>query len=168
MNSHIAILNSLFYNKITYTLLRLDGDFVNNELLAKRLRELRKLHNYTQEYIASYLNIIRQTYSHYETGRNTPSTEVLYKLATLYSIPVNDLLQLTIELNSNIYHDAPTVAPSVNELSNYLNYTTDPNNEKKLKHLNRKEKELLYYFEKLNVKDQEDILDFIRIKAKKR
>lgn len=168
MNSHIAILNSLFYNKITYTLLRLDGDFVNNELLAKRLRELRKLHNYTQEYIASYLNIIRQTYSHYETGRNTPSTEVLYKLATLYSIPVNDLLQLTIELNSNIYHDAPAVAPSVNELSNYLNYTTDPNNEKKLKHLNRKEKELLYYFEKLNVKDQEDILDFIRIKAKKR
>lgn len=141
---------------------------MNNEVLAKRLKELRKYHNYTQEYIASYLNIIRQTYSHYETGRNTPSTEVLYKLATLYSIPVSDLLQLTIELNPNIYHDAPTVPPSVNELSNYLNYTNDPTNEKKLKHLNRKEKELLYYFEKLNVKDQEDILDFIRIKAKKK
>ena len=141
---------------------------MKHDLLAKRLKELRKSHNYTQEYIASYLDIIRQTYSHYETGRNTPSSETLYKLATLYSIAVNDLLQLTIELNSNIYYEPPTPSPSVNELSNYLEYTNKPSNEKKLKYLNRKEKELLYYYEKLNTKDQEDILEFIRIKVKNR
>lgn len=161
------MLSSLFCINITYTHLRLDGDKMNDNLLAKRLRELRKCHNYTQEYIASYLNIIRQTYSHYETGRNTPSTEVLYKLATLYSIPVNDLMQLTIEISPNIYYEPPATPNSVNELSNYLSYTNDPENEKKLKHLNRREKELLYYFEKINLRDQEDILDFIRIKAKK-
>lgn len=141
---------------------------MNNELLSKRLKELRKANNFTQEYIASYLDIIRQTYSHYETGRNTPSTETLYKLATLYSIPVDDLLQLTIELNPTIYYEAPQATSSVNELAHYLDYTNNPQNEKKLKHLNRKEKELLYYYQKLSMRDQEDILDFIKIKAKKK
>ena len=140
---------------------------MNHGQLSKRLKELRKSHNYTQEFVASYLNIIRQTYSHYETGRNTPSSDTLYKLATLYSVPVNDLMQLTIDINSNIYSDSPTPSPYVNELSNYLDYTNNPLNIKKLKHLNRKEKELLYYFEKLIAKDQEDILEFIRIKARK-
>lgn len=140
---------------------------MNNDQLSKRLKELRKSHNYTQEYIASYLDIIRQTYSHYETGRNTPSTETIYKLATLYSIPVNDLLQLTIEMNPNIYSNSPVSSPSVNELSNYLDYTNNPANEKKFKHLNRKEKELLYFFQKLSMRDQEDILEFIRIKSRK-
>lgn len=136
-------------------------------MLAKRLRELRKLHNYTQEYVASYLDVIRQTYSHYETGRNTPSTDSLYKLATLYSIPVDDLLQLTLTINTSIYSEKPTTLNYVNELSSFLDYINNPLNLKKLKLLNRKEKELLFYYEKLSVKDQDDILDFIRIKSKK-
>lgn len=37
--------------------------------LEKYLKELRKSYNYSQEYVASQLNITRQTYSHYETGR---------------------------------------------------------------------------------------------------
>lgn len=140
---------------------------MNNDLLAKRLRELRKLHNYTQEYVASYLDIIRQTYSHYETGRIIPGTDSLYKLASLYIIPVEDLLQLTIADNKNVYSAKTSPINYVNELSHLLDYMNNPTNIKKFKYLNRKEKELLYYFENISIKDQEDILDFIRIKSKK-
>lgn len=141
---------------------------MKNTILAKRLKELRKAHNYTQEYVASYLDIARQSYSHYETGRNIPSTEALYKLATFYSIRAEDLLQLTMEEKLNNYYETPIISTTVNELSLFLDYINDSYNEKKFKNLNSKEKELLYYFEKLNMKDQEDILDFIRIKAKKK
>ena len=69
--------------------------------LAKRLRELRKVNNYTQDYVASALGVIRQTYSHYETGKRTPNSEMLYKLAGLYDISVDDLLHLSIDLDLN-------------------------------------------------------------------
>lgn len=134
-------------------------------ILAKRLKELRKAHNYTQEYIASYLDIARQSYSHYETSRNIPNTESIYKLATLYSIRPEDLLQLTFGETLNNYN---VNTESDDELSLFLDYINDTANEKKLRNLNRREKELLYYYEKLDMKDQEDILDFIRIKCRKK
>ena len=47
---------------------------MNNRLIAAKLKELRKLHNYTQDYVASALVIVRQSYSHYETGKRTPNS----------------------------------------------------------------------------------------------
>ena len=41
--------------------------------LATKLKELRKAHSYTQDYVAETLGIVRQTYSHYETGKRTRS-----------------------------------------------------------------------------------------------
>jgi transcriptional regulator with XRE-family HTH domain len=141
---------------------------MKNELLAKRLKDLRKASNYTQEYVASYLNIGRQAYSHYETGRNTPGSETLYSIATLYSIPYQSLLELLVSGNRSYSYETPPVQNSlVNDLSDFLDYMNRPMNEKKLKLLSVKEKELLYYFEKLSLKDQGDILDFIKIKANK-
>lgn len=45
---------------------------MTNTSLGSYLKLLRKKHNYSQEFFASKLNIIRQTYSHYETGRIQP------------------------------------------------------------------------------------------------
>lgn len=141
---------------------------MKNELLAKRLKDLRKASNYTQEYVASYLNIGRQAYSHYETGRNTPGSETLYSIAILYSIPYQSLLELLVSGNHSYSYETPPVQNSlVNDLSDFLDYMNHPMNEKKLKLLSVKEKELLYYFEKLSIKDQGDILDFIKIKVNK-
>ena len=44
---------------------------MKNQLLPAKLKELRKAHGYTQDYVASALEIVRQTYSHYETGQRT-------------------------------------------------------------------------------------------------
>ena len=99
-------------------------------LLSQRLKELRKLHNYTQDYVASMLGVVRQTYSHYETGKRTPNSETLYKLAGLYDVPIDDFMHLTIELDKNIYYDAPAPSSSSIELTDFLEYFNNPNNKK--------------------------------------
>lgn len=139
---------------------------MNNIQLSKRLKELRKSFDFTQEFVASYLNIGRQAYSHYETGRNTPTTETLYQLASLYHIPVNELLNMLSTKSGIFYTSSDTSNLSSIMLSDFLDYLAKPENEKKLKLLSRKEKELLFCFEKISTKDQDDILEFLRIKAK--
>ena len=56
---------------------------MKNKLLPQKLKELRKVNNYTQDYVAEVLGVVRQTYSHYETGKRTPDAEAFYKLAGL-------------------------------------------------------------------------------------
>ena len=56
------------------------------------LRQLRKDHGYSQEYVAEKLHIVRSTYSHYETGRITPSVNSLVNLARLYAVPFGIML----------------------------------------------------------------------------
>ena len=119
-------------------------------LLSQRLKELRKLHNYTQDYVASALGVVRQTYSHYETGKRMPNSETLYKLAGLYNVPIDDFMHLTIELDKNIYYDAPAPSSSSIELTEFLEYFNNPNNKKKYQYNTNLEKELLYYFEKIS------------------
>lgn len=103
---------------------------MKNKLLSAKLKELRKFNNYNQDYVASTLGITRQTYSHYETGKRTPSSTVLYKLAGLYNISIDDFLQLTIEIDRNI---------------------------KKYQYNAPLKKELLYYFEKLSDEDKKEM-----------
>lgn len=41
---------------------------MKGKLLPQKLKELRQVNNYTQDYVAAVLGVVRQTYSHYETG----------------------------------------------------------------------------------------------------
>lgn len=68
----------------------------------KYLKELRKSCNYSQEFVASHLNITRQTYSHYETGRIIPPVNSLYNLAKLYGVPVESFLELVVTYSINM------------------------------------------------------------------
>lgn len=140
---------------------------MTNTLLPAKLKELRKVNNYTQDYVASFLGIARQTYSHYETGKRNPTSSVLFKLAGLYDISVDDLMQLTLELDPNIYYDAPAPTQSSIELEAFLNYFNNPTNQKKFQNFNKLEKELLYYFEKISDSDKREIIEFTKIKANK-
>ncbi|MCR5672593.1 MAG: helix-turn-helix domain-containing protein [Lachnospiraceae bacterium] len=47
---------------------------------------------------------MRQTYANYETGLRKPSYEVLFKLSGLYDISMDDLSQLSIELDRDTSH----------------------------------------------------------------
>ncbi len=141
---------------------------MQNNLLAKRLKELRKAHGYTQDYVAEFLGLVRQTYSHYETGKRSPNPEILFKLAGLYSISVDDLMQLTITLDRNIYYDAPAPTQSSKDLEEFLNFLNNPKNEKKYKLFSNLEKELLFYFEQLSEADKLEIIEIEKIKTRKK
>lgn len=136
-------------------------------LLPEKLKELRKVHGYTQDYVAAALGVVRQTYSHYESGRRKPSPDTLYKLAGLYNVSVDDLMQLTVELDRNVYYDAPAPTQSSEDLAGFLEYFNNPNNKKKYQLFNNIEKELLYYFEKISEDDKKEIIEFTKIKAHK-
>ena len=138
-----------------------------NPVLANKLIELRKTYGYTQDDVAVGLEISRQTYSHYETGKRSPSPEMLFKLAGIYNISVDDLMQLTIKLDRNIYYDAPAPTPSSETLAEFLEYFNNPSNQKKYQHCTTLEKEVLFYFEKLSEADKKEIIEFTKIKARK-
>lgn len=140
---------------------------VKNELLPQKLKELRKAHNYTQDYVAEVLGVVRQTYSHYETGKRTPDAESLYKLAGLYNISIDDLMHLTIEIDRDISYDAPAPTQTSIDLADFLKFFNDPANKKKYMFHTNLEKELLFYFDKISEEDKKEIIEFTKIKARK-
>ncbi len=138
-----------------------------NKTLADKLKELRKFHNYNQEDIAAVIGVIRQTYSHYETGKRTPSGDILCKLARFYNITMDELIADTIELDPDLYFTSPVPAQKADEFGEYLSYFNTDTNKKKFQFHTVLEKELLYYFEKLSEADKKEIIEFTKIKARK-
>ena len=136
--------------------------------LSERLKQLRIAHSYTQEYVASFLGVIRQTYSHYETGRCKPTSDTLYKLAGLYNISVEDLMHLSVDLDKDIYYDAPAPSGSSEELKGYLSFFNEEFNRKKYRFFTDTEKELLYYFSLIGEADKREIIEITKLKARLR
>lgn len=151
-----------------YTSFTKGGDYLANSLLSKRLKELRKVYNYTQDYVADVIGTTRQTYSHYETGRRKPSSETLYKLSGLYNISVDDLLHLSMDFDRSVYYEAPRPSQSSDFLSEYLNFFSDPKNQKKYQYHSNLEKELLFYFQKISDTDKKELIEICKIKASKK
>lgn len=135
-----------------------------NRNLSEYLKELRSVHEYSQAYVAEKLNISRQTYSHYETGRITPPPESLYALARLYHVSVDMLLSDRTEPS---YKTTKTDTPMMSDaelLPNYLDYVSRPDNKKRLSSLTPYEKRVLFYYSLLDERDQDDILSFMEVK----
>ncbi len=60
-----------------------------------RIRDLREDHDYTQQYVASKLNIQQNTYSQYETGKRQLPIDILIQLADLYQTSTDYILRRT-------------------------------------------------------------------------
>lgn len=144
------------------------GYFVMNKLtLEQYLKELRKSCGYSQEFVASHLNITRQTYSHYETGRITPPVNSLYNLAKLYGVPVENFLDLVVTYTINMDFALKQQTGNMennDDLNLFLEFTGTPAMKKKFKFLDRRERLLLFYYLQLERRDQDDILDFLKVK----
>lgn len=140
--------------------------------LPQYLKELRKSHGYQQEFVASHLNITRQTYSHYETGRITPPVNSLYNLAALYGIPVESFMEFLVTYNINSDFARKPVSPLLQEpasnLNKFMSYIEQPEHSKKFKALDHNEKLLLYYYQQLDQRDREDMLTFLKVKYENR
>lgn len=117
---------------------------MNSNKLGTYLQSLRKQNNYTQAFVAQKIGVIRQTYSHYETGRVCPSIAVLCQLADFYEIPVESLLE------------AANVSQQEEHQKNESLYQLSP-----------KEQELICYHRQLDERGQEDIMALLAMLAKK-
>lgn len=60
-------------------------------MYGKKLRELRKLENWTQEEVAKKLGVSKQTYSHYENETRRPSLDTIKELAAVYQVNIDDI-----------------------------------------------------------------------------
>ena len=66
----------------------------NLKEVGKRLRILRKRHNFTQEQIAEKLNTSQSAYAHYESGMYLITTYFLYALLKIYKdVSANDIFK---------------------------------------------------------------------------
>ena len=63
--------------------------------LGKKLKELRKSENLTQEQLAKNLNISRVNYTRYETDAVRPDFETIIKIADFYNVSIDYLLDRT-------------------------------------------------------------------------
>lgn len=62
---------------------------MSEKKLPQKLKELRKVNNYTQDYVAAVLGIVRQTYSHYETGRRMPKHYTNWRVYTTFRLTIS-------------------------------------------------------------------------------
>ncbi len=60
-----------------------------------RLRDLREDHDYSQQFVADYLNMKQPQYNRYERGLRDVPTDVLIRLAHLYKTSTDYILGLT-------------------------------------------------------------------------
>ena len=63
----------------------------------RRLKDLREDNDFTQVYVANYLNMQRSVYRRYESGEREIPTWAVIKLAALYKCTTDYLLGLTDE-----------------------------------------------------------------------
>lgn len=62
--------------------------------LDDQLRTIRNTCNLTQQQVADELHIDRSTYAYYETGKTTPSIFTLMKLAVLFQVSIDYILDI--------------------------------------------------------------------------
>lgn len=67
----------------------------------KRIRNLREDRDLSQTKLARYLGMSQTGYSKYETGENDIPTTILIKLANLYNVSIDYLLDRTDNPNLN-------------------------------------------------------------------
>ncbi|NEZ46278.1 helix-turn-helix transcriptional regulator [Clostridium niameyense] len=59
--------------------------------MKNRIKELRKKNNYTQEDLANFLNVTRQTINAIENNKYNPSLELAIKLSKVLKTKVEEL-----------------------------------------------------------------------------
>lgn len=120
----------------------------------KILREFRKKNKMTQETVATYLNISRQNYSHYETGRNQPPIDSLLALAKLWNTNIQNLIseeRTPDVLNENNSYDVSMPDKKFNTASLLYDSTTIS-----------QESHLLQTFRSLSESQKQEVLHYAK------
>ncbi len=82
--------------------------------IGNRISELRKKHNYSQEYVAEQLDVSRQAVSKWEQDQTSPDTNNLIALARLFGVSVEYIATgktIDVPQNSNEKSSTPREIP---------------------------------------------------------
>lgn len=106
-------------------------------MIGKKVRKLRMLRDYSQEYMAKRLNMSQQAYSKLENDNTNVSLELLKQIAAVLEMAVEDLLSFDEKSVFNFFNNTYTQS-HINTCSTN-NYSIDS----RLEELYRKQIELL-------------------------
>lgn len=110
-------------------------------MLATHLRLLREKNGLTQRQVADMLNIDRSTYAYYESGKTRPDILTIAKLARLYRISTDFLLDVKL----------PTLQMELRDERMEYQSTSNPR-VKYLSDLSKEEQDLVLFYRQLEDK----------------
>lgn len=83
-------------------------------MFGENLKKLRKQNGFSQEELATRLNVVRQTVSKWEKNLSVPDADILIRLAELLDVSVSELLGAKIE-QENAFNDVAEQLSRINE-----------------------------------------------------
>jgi len=87
----------------------------------KRIKDLREDHDYTQDYIANYLETNRSSYANWESGDNLIPLDKLDMLSVFYNVPFSYLLGIKNKFDKSIKIKKIDYDKLLENLNNYRN-----------------------------------------------
>ena len=96
-----------------------------NIQLVKNLKRYRTARKLTQKELGKMLNISRQAYSNYETGKRTPDLDLLLKIAQIYNITLDDLIKHPYRADGIIHEDKGPFQPGIELLTGNTIYLSE-------------------------------------------
>lgn len=132
-----------------------------NIQLARNLKYLRIAYGLTQDDLGAFLSISRQAYSNYENLKRSPDLDSLIRLASLYRLSLDDLVNK--ELSTFMEADP---SAKIQEEKTYFHLAVDRVSENRI-YLTKEETEFISKFRTLSPEDQQIALGFIDSRSKK-
>lgn len=72
------------------------------DLLSEQLKIIRRANKFTQQELADAIGIERSTYASYETGRNKPDVNLLSKIAKVFGVSSDYILEIDTTAPLNV------------------------------------------------------------------
>lgn len=116
-------------------------------MLSEQLKIIRKANKFTQQGLADAIGIERSTYASYETGRNKPDAILLSKIAKVFDVSSDFILEIDT-----------TVPLNVEDIS--VQYKKKSGN-KLVSTLSKEEKNVLAKYRLLSDNKKAELVDFL-------
>lgn len=116
-------------------------------MLCEQLKIIRKANKFTQQGLADAIGIERSTYASYETGRNKPDVNLLSKIAKVFDVSSDFILEIDT-----------TVPLNVEDIS--VKYKKKSGN-KLVSTLSKEEKSVLAKYRLLSDNKKTELIDFL-------
>ena len=117
------------------------------DMLSEQLKIIRKANKFTQQGLADAIGIERSTYASYETGRNKPDVNLLSKIAKVFDVSSDFILEIDT-----------TVPLNVEDIS--VQYKKKSGN-KLVSTLSKEEKNVLAKYRLLSDNKKAELVDFL-------